>query len=88
MSFSVVLRDGDPRKFHGSALLVPEHGLSVVSDIDDTIKISQVRDRRELLRNTFAREFVAAPGMAARYQQLAASADTRFHYVSSSPLQL
>lgn len=78
---------GDPRRFHGRVLWVPDAGLSVVSDIDDTIKHSQVRDRRELLLNTFVREFAAVPGMAARYRQLDAP-DTRFHYVSGSPLQL
>lgn len=77
----------DPRHFGGRVLWVPEHGLSVVSDIDDTIKVSKVRIRRELLLNTFAREFAAVPGMAARYRALDA-ADTRFHYVSGSPLQL
>jgi hypothetical protein len=73
----------------GRALRVPEHGLSVISDIDDTIKHSVVRDRKELLLNTFARPFAAAPGMAKRYQELINdNASVRFHYVSSSPIQL
>ena len=67
---------------------MPDEGISVVSDIDDTIKQSSVRDRRELLLNTFARPFAAAPGMAARYRELARDPATRFHYVSSSPIQL
>lgn len=74
--------------FRGRALIVPLHGLSVVSDIDDTIKISNVRDRHELLLNTFAREFVPVPGMAERYGQWAQLRSTRFHYVSSGPIQL
>ena len=67
--------------------LLPAVGLSVVSDIDDTIKESKVGDRRELLMNTFVREFRTVDGMAdlyARWLQSGAS----FHYVSSSPWQL
>ncbi len=88
IDFEAVLPPGDPRRIVGHAWHVPATGLSVVSDIDDTIKHSQVRDRRELLLNTFLRPFGAAPGMVARYRELAAARDTRFHYVSSSPLQL
>jgi phosphatidate phosphatase APP1 len=73
----------------GRVLRVAAAGVSVVSDIDDTIKVSNVLRRRELLLNTFLREFRAVPGIAARYRQLAASLPTpAFHYVSASPLQL
>lgn len=73
----------------GRALLVPTHGISVISDIDDTIKDSQVRNRRELLLNTFTRPFHSASGMAQRYRELEQhDAATRFHYLSSSPIQL
>ena len=48
--------------FHGEILLVPSNGISVISDIDDTIKISKVTDRHELVRNTFLRPFQACPG--------------------------
>jgi hypothetical protein len=88
LSFAVVMPHGDRREFHGRALLVPSVGLSVISDIDDTIKISQVGDRQELLLNTFAREFLPVAGMADRYQSLDQADAVRFHYVSSSPMQL
>ncbi len=52
-------------RFRGRALIVPAQGLSVISDIDDTIKRTQVRERREMLLNTFARRFEPAPHMAA-----------------------
>ncbi len=70
------------------AHLLPETGLSVVSDIDDTIKISQVRERQELLRNTFCRPFQPVPGMRELYRGWAATNGARFHYVSASPWQL
>ena len=69
------------------AFLIPETGVSLVSDIDDTIKITNVRQRREMLVNTFLKPFEAIDGMASVYQRLAAS-EVVFHYVSSSPWQL
>lgn len=88
LRFALAMPAADSRRFGGRALLVPVRGLSVVSDIDDTIKISAVRDRRQLLLNTFAREFVAVPNAAKRYQALLASPGSAIHYVSSSPIQL
>ena len=62
-------------------------GISVISDIDDTIKESGVADRRELLLNTFLRDFRTVDGMVDVYRNWhEAGAD--FHYVSSSPWQL
>ncbi len=71
----------------GTVQLIPPEGVSVVSDIDDTIKISQVLDGRELLKNTFLRPFPAVPGMADAYTEWAGSG-VAFHYVSASPWQL
>ncbi len=73
----------------GRALWVPETGLSLVSDIDDTIKDSNVLIRRELLLNTFVRPFAVVSGMAERYRGFAQTQpDLRLHYVSGSPHQL
>jgi hypothetical protein len=85
---TTVLRGKDKRSFMGEVLLLGKTGMSVISDIDDTIKITEVRDRRALLRNTFLREFQAAPGMAEFYQTLARSNRAVFHFVSGSPWQL
>jgi len=71
----------------GTIQLVDEVGLSVISDIDDTVKVTNVADRRELLRNTLVREFAAVPGMARAYRAWQESG-AAFHYVSSSPWQL
>ncbi|MBT5230595.1 MAG: App1 family protein [Methylococcales bacterium] len=67
--------------------LIPETGLSIISDVDDTIKISQVTDKKRLLKNTFLEPFKAAKGMAVRYQQWAKQG-AAFHYLSASPWQL
>ena len=79
----------DGTRFDGRAVLVPDEGLSIISDIDDTIKISNVADRNELLKNTFLRPYKPVPGMAAAYRAMAGRAPgTAFHYLSNSPLQL
>ncbi|MSR46669.1 MAG: DUF2183 domain-containing protein [Planctomycetes bacterium] len=68
------------------ALIGPE-GLSVISDLDDTLKITEVHDRLRVLQRTFLEEFEPVPGMAALCQRLAARG-AAFHYVSLSPWQL
>ena len=77
----------DPRKFYGEVQLIPENGVSVISDIDDTIKISEVLDKRKLLKNIFVNEYKAPEGMPELYQQLKEKGYF-FHYVSASPWQL
>lgn len=67
--------------------LVPQHGISVISDIDDTIKLTGATSRREMLTNTFLRPFEAVEGMAELYQRWQ-TAGCHFHYVSSSPWEL
>jgi hypothetical protein len=86
--FRAVLDPGDARAFDGVVHLAGETGWSVVSDIDDTIKISQVRDRRALVEHTFCRPFEPVPGMAGVYRAWARAAGARFHYVSASPWPL
>lgn len=89
LPFTAILPENDKRVFSGEVMLVPAQGLSVVSDIDDTIKDSQVLDTHELLLNTFVRPSKAAPGMREFYQALAgAHQGIAFHYVSGSPHQL
>ncbi len=43
----------------GNVHLVPPYGVSVISDIDDTIKNTEATSRREMLANTFLRPFEA-----------------------------
>jgi hypothetical protein len=66
---------------------VPPVGVSVVSDVDDTVKLTNVPNREDMIRNTFMRDFVAVPGMPELYQGWQQQG-AAFHYVSSSPWQL
>jgi hypothetical protein len=87
VSFRAEVPKGDGRTFEGKALLLAETGVSVISDIDDTIKVSEVLDKRALFRNTFLRELRAVPEMAAAYSE-AEKRGASFHYVTASPWQL
>jgi len=52
-ALQAVLPASDSRKFAGPLSFFDDTGIIVVSDIDDTIKITQVRDRSATMRNTF-----------------------------------
>jgi phosphatidate phosphatase APP1 len=70
----------------GRVRLLGPSGLSVISDIDDTIKVTEIpAGSKIVVRNTFFRDFVAASEMAAMYQGLQGAS---FHYVSGGPWQL
>ena len=88
LNFMAILRSGDRRTFIGTIHLVPPPPVwHVISDIDDTIKITLVRNKPQLLLNTFCRPFRSVSGMANLYQSWAAD-DAQFHYVTGSPWQL
>ena len=86
-----IFRDagGAPAHAAGSGRIqvVGPDGVSVISDIDDTVKVTNVANRRELLANTFVREFRSVPGIAEVYRRWQ-EGGTAFHYVSASPWQL
>ncbi|QGJ71924.1 Hypothetical protein PBC10988_36370 [Planctomycetales bacterium 10988] len=85
--FQALTHPEDERSFIGNVHQIDRTGYSVISDIDDTIKVSDVHDRRALLANTFLRDFEAVPGMPACYRRIA-KWGAAIHYVSCSPWQL
>lgn len=87
VDFSAKLSPNDGRQFGGLVRLVEPKGLSVISDIDDTVKITEVTDRTRMLENTFYKPFAAVPGMAQRYAHWA-ELGIPTHFVSSSPWYL
>ena len=88
MMFQVAVDARSERSFPLEVHLVEDTGWSVISDIDDTIKISEVRNRDALLKNTFCRPFKAVPGMSGVYRKWASLPGVQFHYVTASPWQL
>ncbi|MBC8354587.1 MAG: DUF2183 domain-containing protein [Planctomycetes bacterium] len=87
LKLHVLLCDGSESNFFVHAHLLHDEGVSVVSDIDDTIKVTNVHSRPALLESTFLRDFESVEGMAALYREWA-DQGSAFHYVSSSPWQL
>lgn len=84
---SVAAQNGRDRELKLEVNFLSDEGLSIISDIDDTIKISDVRNKRVLITNTFCRPFVPVSGIAGVYQRWAREG-AQFHYVSASPWQL
>jgi hypothetical protein len=84
----VVLPATDQRVFKGRLALWERTGITVISDIDDTIKKTNVRDRKAMLRNTFLQAYEPVPGMAELYRRWADERGAQFCYVSASPWQL
>ena len=87
VSYRAIMREGDTRVFAGKAQLIGPQGVSVISDVDDTIKVSNVKDKKALLHNTFLKEFTPVPGMADLYSAWEKQGVV-FHYLSASPWQL
>jgi hypothetical protein len=86
--YQVLTSPRDDRKFVGTIHLMEPQGLTIVSDIDDTIRDTQVLNTKEMLNNTFVEPLRPVPGMAELYQDWAGRWDARVHYLSASPTQL
>jgi hypothetical protein len=70
----------------GRIQLIEPEGISVISDIDDTVKVTEIpAGAKIVVRNTFFKEFMPAPVMADLYAEWPEAA---FHYVSGAPWQL
>ncbi|KAJ5674418.1 uncharacterized protein N7477_004352 [Penicillium maclennaniae] len=70
--------------------LVEPTGISLISDIDDTVKHSAITSgAKEMFRNTFVRDLndLTIQGVSDWYQELA-KRNVDFHYVSNAPWQL
>jgi len=87
LTYTALTRGNETRRFEGEVKLVHADGISVISDIDDTVKISHVMDRRRLLEQTFFLDFAVVDGMPEFYESWF-EAGASFHFVSSSPWQL
>jgi len=83
-----ILPQSDPRVFTGELVFFPDYGITVISDIDDTIKITGMDDRSTMLRRTFLEGYQPVPGMAQVYRAWAEREGAQFCYVSAGPWQL
>ncbi|KAJ3013456.1 hypothetical protein HKX48_005746 [Thoreauomyces humboldtii] len=73
----------------GAIFPVAAEGWSVISDVDDSIKVSDVNDKVKLLEHTFLEPFTAVAGMSEVYTRLQSVLPSpSFHYLSKSPWNL
>jgi hypothetical protein len=79
--------DDPTRFFEGRVYLTQRTTIAVISDIDDTIKVSEVADRSKLIANTFLHPFRAVDGIQARLRAWA-DEGACFFYCSMTPWQL
>lgn len=84
---SVIAPPGDKRQFSTHVLKEGANSRVVISDFDDTVKITGAMAKKTLYENTFANDYVAVEGMAELYREWA-DMNWKFHFVSSSPEQL
>lgn len=91
-SYVQVAVSEDEKIFEFKEVLYPgENKYAIISDIDDTIKVTGVcGDKRSVFRNTFADDMSTweVPGVADWFRFLHQRHDVSFFYVSNSPYQL
>lgn len=87
LPFEAIVPSDCLRHYRGAVQLIEPEGLSIISDIDDTIKISDVASTSQLIVNVLARRYQPVPGMAKLYRRWQRR-QAAFHLVSASPWQL
>ena len=69
--------------------MVPSEGVSIISDIDDTLKVTNYLNKKEFYKNSFLRPFKAVDGMQLLLSKCKRhSNNCCIHYGSASPYQL
>lgn len=74
---------------NSTAYLVPNKGLTVISDIDDILRITKIYEPKEGLLNSFARPFVQWQNMPDIYKKWSDTVpNLHFHYLTTTPEQV
>ncbi|KAL3421568.1 hypothetical protein PVAG01_08014 [Phlyctema vagabunda] len=74
---------------NATSYLVPTAGLTIISDIDDILRVTKIYDPAEGLLNSFARPFTPWMNMPELYANWSASIpDFHFHYLTTTPEQV
>jgi hypothetical protein len=80
---------GNTTNGNATAYLVPDKGITIISDIDDILRITKIYDPKEGLLNSFARPFVAWENMPEIYANWSQSLpNAHFHYLTTLPEQV
>ena len=90
INYRIILTEDDTRVIKGRVTLLAQGGTIVISDIDDTVKVSEVYvSKNRLVENTFYKEAKVVDGMDDLFYNLAQDYNNvSFHFVSGSPKQL
>ncbi|KAF1811489.1 hypothetical protein P152DRAFT_474651 [Eremomyces bilateralis CBS 781.70] len=76
-------------KAEAKTMFASKKGWAIISDIDDTIKVTQTDDAVGVVRKTFAERFQAIKGMGPLYEDMRWRLnDPPFWYLSASPYNL
>ncbi|MCJ1223901.1 hypothetical protein MMC12_000544 [Toensbergia leucococca] len=74
---------------NATAYLVPSKGLTIISDIDDILRITKIYEPAQGLLNSFAKPFVPWLSMPSIYANWSRSIpDFHFHYLTTTPEQI
>ncbi|CZS97429.1 uncharacterized protein RAG0_06514 [Rhynchosporium agropyri] len=74
---------------NATSYLVPTVGLTIISDIDDILRVTKIYQPAEGLLNSFARAFVPWKNMPEVYANWSRSIpDFHFHYLTTTPEQV
>ncbi len=90
LSYKIVMPKADSRVFEGKIYLLDDNGTMLISDVDDTLKITEVYlGNEKIIEHTFLQEFEVTPKMQELYKKLQSENENlSFHYVSGSPWEL
>ncbi|KAF2857533.1 hypothetical protein K470DRAFT_194574, partial [Piedraia hortae CBS 480.64] len=74
---------------NSTAYLVPTEGITVVSDIDDILRVTKIYQPKIGLLNSFARPYLKWKNMPSIYSNWSRSLDNiHFHYLTTTPEQV
>lgn len=75
---------------NATAFLVPPQGITILSDIDDILRVTKIYQPKEGLLNSFARPFTPWMNMPDIYANWSRSLpnSTHFHYLTTTPEQV
>lgn len=74
---------------NATAYLVPPKGITILSDIDDILRVTKIYEPKEGLLNTFARPFTPWMNMPQIYANWSSSIENlHFHYLTTTPEQV
>lgn len=74
---------------NATSYLFSDQGLTVISDIDDILRVTQIYDPKNGLLNTFAKPFVPWMNMPSIYANWSTSLpNLTFHYLTTTPEQI